>query len=196
MLASHNSKTFNKATNCIVELFSFMWRCQDKTMSEQYERGVRFFDIRVHRTSKGSWGYCHGLANVYGGAGDLKALYNLMRTVYPDAKYRILLEKVHKESDTKLFEDEMSKLISEEADVKKYVQCFVIKNGWKVLWNNDEMNYSIVDYSWVPFTSDKPWYKQLSWKIFSNPKRWAKKHNNITEEEINDMNTLYFYDFV
>ncbi len=197
MLASHNSKTFNKATNKIFELFNFIWRCQDKSLQDQYARGVRFFDIRVYRkSSNDAWGYCHGLVNVYGGAGDLKALLHLLKIVYPDVKCRIILEKYKNQETLDLFKSEVQKLLDTTPDVYDIVQQFIIKPGWVIVWNNDKMNYNIIDKSWVPFTSDKPKWKQLSWKMFSNPKRWAKKHNNITNEEINDKNVIYFYDFV
>lgn len=192
MLATHNSCTFKVATNKLYELFHCIWRCQDKSLTEQYRSGVRFFDIRIYR-KKNSWGFCHGKVNLYNGISDLFALYQVIRLQYPDAKYRIVLEKYKDNSEIELFKEEIEKYLELFKD--RVYQC-IIKPGWIVVWNNNKMNYNIVDNSWVPFTSDKPWYKQLSWKIFSTPKKWAKKHNHITQEEMDNESTIYFYDFI
>ena len=75
--------------------------------------------------------------------------------------------------------------------------CFaiIVKKNWQVLWQRNGFNAQVVDNSFVPFTSDKPWYKQLSWKMFSTPKRWARKHQP-TAEEWADNGTIYYYDWV
>jgi hypothetical protein len=197
MIASHNSLTFNNPTSKIMGLFSFIWRCQNKCLIDQYNSGVRYFDIRVHRRNN-VWEYCHGKTNLKGYATKLYYIFHMIQKCYPGTKCRIILEKSSNKADRSLFISEAYSLIIDHEDkVRKVIHQFIIKKRWEIIWENYKMShYKIVDKSWVPFTSDKPWYKQLSRKIFSTPKIWAKKHNHITQEEINDPNIIYFYDYI
>ena len=61
MKASHNSATGERPSNIWAKLFGFVAKCQDKTISEQYDAGVRLFDIRV-RCIQYKLVCCHGLA--------------------------------------------------------------------------------------------------------------------------------------
>ena len=47
MIGSHNSFTYLKSTNSVINAVSAFWRCQVKSIQEQYKAGVRFFDVRV-----------------------------------------------------------------------------------------------------------------------------------------------------
>ena len=55
MLATHNSGTGEKSGNLVSSLFSIFSKCQNKTIKEQYDAGVRLFDIRVRKNKKGEW---------------------------------------------------------------------------------------------------------------------------------------------
>ena len=46
MIGSHNSFTYLKSTNSVINAVSAFWRCQVKSIQEQYKAGVRFFDSR------------------------------------------------------------------------------------------------------------------------------------------------------
>lgn len=59
-LASHNSGTGERSGGLLSFLVLPFSRCQSKTLREQYEAGVRLFDIRVRRI-KGKWYFAHGL---------------------------------------------------------------------------------------------------------------------------------------
>lgn len=47
-LASHNSLTYGKTTKWWMNLLNFTSKCQNLTIEEQYDYGVRYFDIRLH----------------------------------------------------------------------------------------------------------------------------------------------------
>lgn len=57
MLATHNSGTGEPAKNLIHKIISPFSKCQDKTIKEQLEVGVRYFDLRVNK----NFMLCHGL---------------------------------------------------------------------------------------------------------------------------------------
>ena len=56
-LATHNSATGERSKNLLHSFFSIFAKCQDKTIREQYEAGVRYFDLRVDKDLN----LCHGL---------------------------------------------------------------------------------------------------------------------------------------
>ena len=73
----------------------------------------------------------------------------------------------------------------------------IIKRGWYNVRSN--ANYytklHLADHSFVPFRSDKPWWRQLSWRMFCTPRLWAKRHNTVENGWKEDKNTVHFYDF-
>ena len=194
MIATHNTYTYQKALNKLFEVFHCFWRCQDLTIKDQYERGVRYFDIRVHRKKDDNWGVCHGLVNVYGGFSDLKMLYQVVRLHFPGAMCRIILEKGSKK-DEEIFRKELDRLREEFKDFGEIVHQCIIKKTWKVLYAGKDLK--IVDYCYTPILSGKSlWYNITHFKL-STIKRWAKKHNPIiTQKMKEDPDTVYFLDFM
>lgn len=61
ILGSHNSGTGEKPDNFFAMFFPFVAKCQKKTLLEQYNSGVRLFDMRV-REHNGRYTIYHGLA--------------------------------------------------------------------------------------------------------------------------------------
>jgi hypothetical protein len=188
MIATHNTMTYLPAHNPLVELFSSLWRCQGRTLQEQIQQGVRVFDIRVAYSRKHGLCFAHGLATLQDRGEFLASVIN--RLEKNNCWYRIVLER----DDT-----ELKEYFNEWLDYMEdnFPHCFaiIVKKNWRVLWQRNGFTPQVVDNSFVPFVSDKPWYKQLSWKMFSTPKRWAKKHQP-TAEEWADNETIYYYDWV
>lgn len=58
MLGSHNSMTYLPLMGWGRVLRPWV-RCQSLTLTEQYERGVRYFDIRIRPDKAGQWRFCH-----------------------------------------------------------------------------------------------------------------------------------------
>lgn len=89
---SHDSLTGFKPVNPLWNLFKRWWKCQDKTLAEQYANGVEVFDIRVCRYHNQWWG-CHGLVRFNIHWFSLPALCNWLDLCYPKVFYRIVLER-------------------------------------------------------------------------------------------------------
>lgn len=180
MIATHNTMTYLPAHNALVELFSRFWRCQGRTLQEQIQQGVRVFDIRVAYSRKHGLCFAHGLATLQDRGEFLASVID--RLERNNCWYRIVLER----GNTNRLQC-----------YRKMPHCFaiIVKKNWRVLWQRNGFTLQVVDNSFVPFVSDKPWYKQLSWKMFSTPKRWARKHQPKAEEWA-DSGTIYYYDWV
>lgn len=91
MIGSHNSFTYLPAKNIVGKLTSLFWRCQKLTLSEQLERGVRCFDVRIRRSKKGNWEFAHGLAvltsasEFYNHFAELDKYHCYVRIVFEDS---------------------------------------------------------------------------------------------------------------
>lgn len=59
MIGTHQSFTYAKPLKWYYKPFHFIAKCQNKTIEEQYELGVRLFDIRI-KPYKNNWVVAHG----------------------------------------------------------------------------------------------------------------------------------------
>lgn len=93
MIGSHDTFTYLKPTNKLHNLTKKWWRTQCKTIEEQYNFGIRFFDIRVYLDSDNHWRFCHGIVDFKRYERTLNDICLYMENYFPKAIYRIVLEK-------------------------------------------------------------------------------------------------------
>lgn len=200
MLGSHNSYTYLKAVNkSIFNKFTKYWRCQYKTVQEQYEAGVRFFDIRltpefVKQGNKDRlyWRVCHGAVNVDQLFASLSTCANYFKSLGSDVKIRILLEKGD-EDDIALFKTDAEKVLKR---YKSIITQIVIKKNWNILYE-DWKGIQIHDYCYIPWNSGKSFWYNIKHFTGSTIEKWAKEHNPVvTQEMIDDKVNIYFMDYV
>lgn len=200
MLGSHNSYTCFKAVNkSIFNKFTKYWRCQTKSIQEQYNEGVRFFDIRVCTElikvgdkDKVVWRSCHGAVNVDNVFTTLSICAKQFKTLGSDVKIRILLEKGN-DDDVALFKNEVEKVLKKYSDI---ITQIVIKKDWQILYE-DWKGLEIVDYCYIPWNSGKSFWYNVKHFTGSTIEKWAKEHNpTIDENLINDKTKIHFMDYV
>ena len=92
MIGSHDTFTYEKSTSWINNNCKKWWKTQNKDIFEQYKFGVRFFDIRVYRDNC-CWRTCHGKVNLRTTFNTLEDICKWMNINFPEAIYRIVLEK-------------------------------------------------------------------------------------------------------
>ena len=198
MIGSHDSFTYLKATSKVVELFSRFWRCQDKTIKEQYDNGVRCFDVRVFGdtvNNKFIWRIAHGAAELLQTFISLTAVLSYFKTQYPESIVRIVLEKGD-QSIVDKFKKQSETIL--KGKNKNLIWELVIKDNWEVIYHNDQ--YRCVDYSCHLFnwdTSKGVWenLKHINLSA-SSIKGYAKDHNpEITQEMIDDKDVIHFMDY-
>ena len=194
MIGSHNTFTFFSPKHKFFNLFKWLWRCQDKTIDEQYKAGVRYFDIRLSPRAKGGYYAAHGLVTLNWQLYSIRELIDIMKCCYPNAKCRIILEKGSAA-------DFIAKIINIVADndmyltLREYVHQIIIKDGWKIIYDND-WKVEIKDYSYVPRYSDKSFWYNLTHFKFDTIKHHSKSNPTITKEMIEDKNVVYFMDYI
>lgn len=200
MIGSHNSYTYLKGVNgSIFNKFTKYWRCQTKTIQEQYAVGVRFFDIRVCTEvvniggkDKIMWRSCHGKVNVDNLFTTLSLACKQFQSMGDDVKIRIILEKGNAD-DVALFKTEIDKCVAKYSNILTQV---VIKDGWQVLYE-DWKGLNLIDYCYIPWNSGKSWWYNVTHFTGSSISKWAKSHNPIlTDEIINDKTTIHFMDCI
>lgn len=96
-LGTHNSMTYLKPKKWYMCLFQFVARCQSLNIKEQFEKGIRLFDIRIAYTESEEPEFRHG-AIAY--KGNVYATLDWLNRQNVPVKIRILLE-VSKESNLK-----------------------------------------------------------------------------------------------
>lgn len=184
MIGTHDSYTFLPARKKLFEWFSFLWRTQVKSIAQQKEIGVTYFDIRVRR-DRNVWRVCHGLV-------DFNKIFNSISNIlelFSTYKVRIILEKGDS-TDKNLFIN--SVLACAEYPSLSFA-C--IKSGWKVIIDRDP---HIWDYTYTPWLSGISFWKNIKrFNFFSTIKKWAKRHNPTINDILKkDSTNVYFMDYV
>lgn len=185
MIGSHNSFTFLHPRIKILKLFSWLWKCQNKTIGEQYRNNVRYFDLRVRRRNN-RWQLCHGIVDL---DRDYESLDQLLSIFTSDCIFRVILEKGSVEDET-LFCNEITRL----SFAFPNLDTACIKKGWKII---KPQQYNLVDYSYVPWHSDWTFWDNIkSFNFFTTIKRWARKHNPVISDITVKSTKIYFMDFI
>lgn len=190
MIGSHDTYTYLPAKNGIINTFSEFWRCQNKTVTEQYKAGVRFFDVRVKRekTEDGRhiWRCCHGLAEFDKTFSTLKSICVYFTSTLKGSKIRLVLEKGDDE-DKRIFKDEIMPLTN------KYdcIDSVAYKIPWKTIYTNPKSVRIKFDNTYEEWD-----FINIVKEIFSSPiKNNAKEKNPKITQEMIDEPDLYFLDY-
>lgn len=197
MIGSHNSFTYLEAKSSLMEKLSGFWRCQSKTAKQQYDLGVRFFDIRIAPEKDGNktkWRLCHGKADLKMVFVSIAALNNFIHRRFPKACYRLILEK----GDQGEFKVQANKLI-DNIEKNAGLYAIIIKKNWQVLYTKNDLK--IREYYCHPLNWNTDMSLGYNLKHFditqTNIKEYAKKHNPlITKEMIESTDELFFMDYV
>lgn len=189
MIGSHNSFTYLDSTNALYNACPFAWRCQYKTIQEQYKDGVRFFDVRVSlekKANKNMWRATHGSVKLNQLFISIKAIFEYFKA-FEGASFRLLLEDA---DGKKEFKEEVAPFIKEPQEVCKFIG---IKENWEVLYSKMP---KLIDYCYVPWHSGDSFWENIKNLELSTIKKWADKHNPTITRAMIDEPTIHFMDYV
>jgi hypothetical protein len=187
-LASHNSWSYLPPTKWWMRLFSFVAKCQAKNIREQYEDGVRLFDLRIRFDEYGNLILAHGLTeyDAIGLESDLRWLNNQLDVVH----VQVVLEIVNHDGwQGLIFSDWCMKV---QRRYKNIVFLgFNRKYDWKPLIDDKHKDLPIAG-CFASAPSDK-WYSKINdlW-----PWLWAKRHNKEVIEAYKDYEGWVMMDFI
>lgn len=202
MIGSHDTFTYLSPKHKKYNVFKRWWKTQELDIEAQYMRGVRLFDIRV-RQYKNLWQVCHGLVDLDKAFHRLDDICAFMEYKFPDALYRIVLERGPEERFLKEAEE----------------LCHLYPNLWRVdikssgnwlgaVVNNNQSLYDrdykfALNNTWEEpaqelhgFVTRKNWWKinlkkeagKINSSIFNSDKEWG--------EAVKDREHLYFLDYI
>ena len=192
MLGSHNTMTYLPPRFLIFKPFSFLWRCQNKSLFEQIEKGVKYLDIRVRYDRKNKvYRFAHGIVDLkHSGFNSIRSLCNYLTA--DNVYYRIILERGN-EKDKQRFISEI-KLISCSKTYDNFVYGG-IKTPWMTVFKNIKFNHSLKDYSYVPFYTDKFPFRLNKIKL-TTIKKHAKQNNPKIDDNILKDDCIHFMNYV
>ena len=196
MIASHDTYTFEKPKNFLMYLIRSFWKCQKKNIQEQYEAGVRIFDVRVH-SEKDHWRVAHGITKFQTTFNTIEDIYVWFKENCPKSIIRIYLE------DSKPSDEILKRFLTqaeESFNAHKNITWEIgTHHPWKTYFRYRK--FTIVEYychlfRWDPDLSFWHNITHLDWSSWSI-KYFAKKHNpEITQEMIDDTKTMHIMDYV
>lgn len=168
ILGSHNTMSYLPVRRWWMKPFAWVARCQSKDICEQYDSGVRLFDLRVGFTRNGKLHFRHGLIGYKGSVADALRLL----CSWGDTTVRIILEE--RSSDWDSF-------------FRNFVNYVVI---WEGLYPNIKFVAGVRKHGWVQLC-DLPQIESdmLQWCASMQggklsalcPWLWAKHHAEVPQ---------------
>lgn len=208
MIGSHDSMTYCKSTSWIYNNCKKYWKTQCKTLEQQYEFGIRFFDLRVYRDNN-AWKFAHGIVNLKAPKfNSLKEICSRMKFKYPEAIYRIVLEK-GEAKDRELFCSEALNLCDEydnlwRVDIKSYKKWdgYICNNNQKLF--NRGYKFALVNPWEKPANELHGGINGFSDLFYTDLRKDAKKINStftffedkeLLKKMLESKDELYFLDY-
>lgn len=177
MIGTHNSLSFCKP-QWWLRPFCWMAKCQSLTIKEQWDKGARYFDIRIKYTKDGVVSG-HGIMTYNIDVAEQLAILNLFAKESRNVCYiRMVIENNKDVEYLKEFYKICSKVF-----VNLRFLGLVTKNPWVYIVEN---NYSIPEIHG---------YKMLKWYNFLCPKYWAYKYIE-KNRKVNHNNKYFILDFI
>lgn len=135
IIGSHNSCSSYKIKQWYLRLFDWMARCQDKGIEEQYNSGVRCFDLRVRFNEFGTPYICHGVMEYKCDIYDVLCYLNSKKCLY----VRLGLESEYKGEQKKFFDMFIENC---KATYNNILFQFCYKQpNWTIIENNFSCNF-------------------------------------------------------
>lgn len=152
ILASHNSMTYLRPTKWWMRLFNFMAKCQRINIQEQYDLGVRMFDLRVRRAVRGLM-FAHNL-QTYGTHFDVIQALEFINSK-KDCQVRLILED-NKYDTERVQEFRMFCILSKSKYTNIKFTGGYMKYAWHHAYNfNSDISESDIDQKVASMTGNK-----------------------------------------
>jgi len=189
ILGSHNTMTYLAPDNKFLKLFKFIYKCQNRSICEQFESGCRCFDIRIRLDKNYKWVFAHGIfkSSEYSPVDIFNKLNALAVMTQEKIYIRLLLET--SKYDWKQ-EIEFIKFCKELS--AKYSDFLVFFEGrrkydWVQLYDFKN-NPDLIQY----VGSMCSWYGKIWPKLYW----WINNNKNIKKAKNQKDNTICLFDFV
>lgn len=187
ILGSHNSWSYLQAKHWWMIPFKFIARCQDLTIIEQYNLGVRCFDLRIRFNKRGELLVCHGFME-----------YNINKeNLYSDLEWLSNKKDVY----IRLIHEARNKKQYSSLSIKKFREfCINVLDKFPNIkfWNGRNLYYWTYDVVFYHNPSCEEKYSSVcSPKLIDDwyPRLFAKTNNKKIIDKGTDKDILLI-DFV
>lgn len=185
---SHNTMTYLYPDNQIMKLFKWIYQCQSKTITEQFEEGCRCFDLRI-RLENNRWVFAHGLYK--SSRHKIEDILNMLKGLAKLNRIKIYIRLILETSKyDKITESEFIKLC--KTLKTKYSENLIFFEGrrkydWKILY----------DFKYYPEVkqfvgSMKSWYGKLCPWLYS----FIHKKRDLEKASSYDNDIICLFDFI
>lgn len=180
-IGTHNSMTYLPIKKWYMKPFKWIARCQNLTIEEQFEKGIRLFDIRIAYDNYYYPEFKHGLISYKGKV--YKYLKWLNEQNVP-IKIRLILEITSKDSTA----EELFQIDFKEIQ-KQYPNLIFYEGRRKYDWQQ-LLDLPTLEPLQLVSSMDNKWYNDLL------PILYAKKHNKKNLEKYKDYKDPILLDFI
>ena len=195
LIGSHNTMTYLKPTNWLLYLgYLISAKCQNKTLVEQIDSGVRVFDIRVfpeYIFGSTFWRYGHGLIKF---TRNSPSIYNIASTINDMAKrtkkpmyMRIILERCKSERDIQKF-IELCKFLESNYPYVEFLGGNRKKDWKKCYIFSSCITDNNVNQPVSSMAKDARWYEKIC------PWLYAKRMNKVNKDKL--IKGINLFDFI
>lgn len=184
ILGTHNSFTYLKPRIWAFRMFKFCYQCQNRTIHQQYNDGVRYFDFRLSFDKNENFQIRHKLVSFKLSFYDFLDIIKMLNNK-KDVVIRMVLERNKNKNDEqrfisicKVLEEDYPNITfccGEDVHTKKVVYQFKAGNGPQVIEQYGSVRGGILGGLW--------------------PKNWAKKHNKEIYESYKGTDKYLMIDF-
>lgn len=185
MLGSHNSLSY-LPTKGWRKILTPWVRCQSLTIEEQYEKGVRYFDLRVKIVDGKGWCFCHNNA-IFSTVMEHKEIIDFLSE--KKANVRIMLDVRKTPDESEGYKNTFFDFVDWMKENGVKVDSVIVYWEWKGYGTN-----SIKQHEYHTSVS-APWYKYiLGTKWFA--KHYNKKYLEENKDIVNGDNDVALIDYI
>lgn len=191
--ASHNTFSYARPLQWWLRPFAFVARCQEKTLKEQFNAGVRIFDLRLRRGKNGEWVIAHN-SFVYARGIDIDCIMEQLDDMARESEYPVYVRVLHEVRNKR--QEKYSS--AEDFDI----QCGWLKMAYRNIrffggqrtmdWRQDYVFPQQNEMEYTELHASMRWPKWLHWW----PWLYARLYNERNEREYADKDMVAFVDFI
>lgn len=165
MIGSHNSFSYLPPKNLWGKITRRWNKCQDKSIVQQYEAGVQYFDVHI-RYIGNNWHYVHNKVDY--GICNIKFITSFFGNLKDKVYVRLILDERSKPKNADLLTSMFISVVDKFASYENISLSYIIYWNWRYNYVNSKP----IDVEEYHASVSAPWYKYLLGT------KWFAKHYN------------------
>lgn len=192
--ASHNTFSYAEPLQWWLRPFAFVARCQDKTLTEQVEAGIRVFDLRIRQDKNGEWVIAHNAFIYTRGLDTIERKLGWLGNKAREGGYLVRVRVLHEVRNERQARQSSSVAFNGLCACMecKYRHIMFFGGQRTMDWRQDYVFHTAGDIDYIERHASVRWPKWLHWW----PWLYARLHNEKIEKEYRDKPDVVFIDFV